>query len=157
MKRLQTALAPLDLRNERHLKVMYEVRTHPEVASRLSGPPPKDYESHLQYLQKPAPGKVFFMITADRILCGYCQLALKGDEIELGWALHPAWWGKSIGSTAVKLLIEHVKKEYSAKVNQICLVVKRDNSAAIHIYKKSGFMIHSSDELKHEHLMYLRI
>jgi RimJ/RimL family protein N-acetyltransferase len=154
MKRPKTALELLDRQNEVHLRMMYGVRTHPDVASRLSGLPPKDYEQHLEYLTKIAMDKVFFIIMADLIPCGYCQITAKQNEIELGWALHPAWWGKSIGSTAVKLLIEHVKKEYPS--NQICLVVKKDNLAAIHIYKKSGFTVQRVDDLKNEYFMSLK-
>jgi len=152
MKRPKTILQPLDRSNEKHLQMMYDVRTHPEVASRLSGPPPQNYEQHVQYLRTTA-NKVFFLIAADRSLCGYCQITIRPNEMELGWALHPAWWGKSIGSAAVKLLVEHVKRTYPTRIDQICLVVKKDNLPAIHIYQKNGFAIHRSDDAKNEHFM----
>ena len=133
---------------------MFEVRTHPDVASRLSSPPPKTYEEHLFYLTHLPPNKVFFMIKADAMPCGYSQLTLKEEKIDLGWAIHPAWWGQSIGTNSVKLLIEYVNKKYPDK--SICLYVKKDNLAAIHVYKKSGFVIESSDTLKNEHSMRLQ-
>ncbi len=152
---MRTTLKPLDIQNELHLKMMYEVRAHPDVASMLSSSPPKDYEQHVHYLTKIASGKVFFIIMANQVACGYCQMTIKENEVELGWAIHPEWWGKKIGSASVALLVEHVKKKYSPRIYQICLLVKKNNLAAIHIYKKNGFFIHSSDDLKNEYLMCL--
>jgi RimJ/RimL family protein N-acetyltransferase len=152
MNRPNTALLPLNKQNETHLQLMYEVRTHPAVASRLSGIPPADYKQHLHYLTN-ITNKTFFIIIADHIPCGYCQATTKQNEIELGWALHPTWWGKSIGSTAVKLLIDHAKKHYPS--HSIYLTVKKDNPAAIHIYKKNGFIIQNTDSLHEEYIMHL--
>jgi RimJ/RimL family protein N-acetyltransferase len=145
-------IIPLDRQNDLHLQTMYTVRTHPKVAACLTTSPPTNYSQHLHYLRNIAPNKPFFIITADQIPCGYCQITDK-DPIELGWALHPDWWGKSIGSAAVQLLLAYVQQTYPHK--SLCLFVKRDNLAALHIYKKYGFSIQSFDSEKNEYFMTL--
>ena len=131
MSEMQIALKPLDIQNELHLKLMFEVRTHPDVASKLSSAPPKDYEQHVQYLTKIATNKMFFIITADQVSCGYCHITFRENEAELGWALHPAWWGKKIGSASVKLLVEHVKREYTASTSNVPVWLRQSPRGSI--------------------------
>ena len=147
MQPLNSTIISLQKENPLHLRLMYEVRTNPKVAICLTMAPPTDYESHVRYVQGVGEDKRFFIIVASQVLCGYCQATIKKNEIELGWAIHPDWWGKSIGSAAVTQLILLVNQEYPNQSKKICLTVKKNNYSAIHIYKKNGFVISSSDNL----------
>jgi len=53
------------------------------------------------------------------------------------------FWGKGIGEKATKLLIEYAKSKLS--LNEIKLLVKKDNKAALKIYEKVGFHIDNVD------------
>lgn len=49
------------------------------------------------------------------------------------------YWGKGVGYLATQQMLEHAKK--TLNLNYINLSVKKQNLAAIHIYKKSGFEV----------------
>lgn len=130
-------LIPLDRTNSAHLDLMYAVRTHPEVDKHLCNSPPDSFETHVQYLERAQKSgcKEFFLISFNGTLCGYCHTTSQKDAIELGWALHPDWWGKGIGRSCVKLLVETVQHS----VKELTLIVKKDNVRAFSLYQKCGF------------------
>jgi RimJ/RimL family protein N-acetyltransferase len=57
---------------------------------------------------------------------------------EFGVSTSKAYWGYGIGSELIKYLIEWSKE--SGIVRKINLRVRTDNAAAIHLYKKLGFI-----------------
>lgn len=149
-----TKLKKLDLNDPDQIGLMYKVRTHPQVDFFLSGSPPNNYLSHVNYLfNSTNKNKNFYIIYHGISPCGYCQTTVLEDSIEVGWAIHPEWWGKGIGTEAARLLINEAKNHASGK--KLILIVKSNNIAAIKIYKKYGFKIVSVD--KNENLMELYV
>jgi RimJ/RimL family protein N-acetyltransferase len=136
-------LVPLDQNNPDHVGWLFKVRTHPEVAARFFAPPPKKFVDHVQFLTKVLETKEreFFIVYADDQMTGYCQIINRSDNLEVGFALHPDWQGKGIGSASVQLLLDHIRQSGSDKSSHITLIVKKDNQRAINLYQKFGFVI----------------
>lgn len=127
-------LVGLDLNNPDHVGCMYKVRTHPDVDRNLNAAPPKNLLEHTQYLYR-VKNKQFFIILADHVCCGYCQCSFSDEEIELGWAIHPDYWGRGVGSYAVQRLIDLMLPYHK----DLVLVVKKNNQRAIALYRKHHF------------------
>jgi len=141
-----TKLVPLDQNNPDHVGWLYKVRTHPEVASHFFAPPPAKFIDHVQFLAKcmTTQERDFFIVYANDQMAGYCQIINHPDHLEVGFALHPDWQGKGIGSASVQLLLAHIKPSSSGK--SITLIVKKDNARAIKLYEKYGFVITNEKE-----------
>ena len=150
----EVKLAALDQNNLDQLHLMYTVRTHPDVDKYLCNLPPKSFDEHVQYLAKAvsSEAKRFFIICFQERLCGYCHVTSRANTLELGWALHPDWWGKGIGKQSVLLLIQFLQESGLADGKSLSLIVKKDNTKALSLYKKSGFVILSENE-NQEYLM----
>lgn len=149
-------LVALDLNDLDHLNLMYSVRTHPDVDQYLCQLPPADFSKHVQYLKKAMQSgtKRFFVIDSQDHLCGYCHVTSREDTLELGWALHPDWWGKGIGKCSVSLLIQLLQEFGLAEGKVLTLIVKKDNIKAISLYKKSGFVILGETEHQEYRMQY---
>lgn len=130
-------LIELDKDNQEHLNLMYLVRAHPEVDCCLRGNPPENYSSHVNYLQSIGPHKKFYIIQSQWVLCGYCQLTLSNENIEIGMALHPNFCNRGLGSKALAELLQIIQEEYKNK--ELILFVKKDNLRAISLYRKHSF------------------
>ena len=130
-------LVSVDQNNPDHVGWLYKVRTHPEVAAHFFAPPPSKFIDHVQFLKKVLEAKErdFFIVYADGQMCGYCQIINHSDSYEVGFALHPDWQGKGIGSVSVELLLAHIQRLDTDKSKNITLVVKKDNLRAIALYK----------------------
>lgn len=141
-------LLPLDRNDLKHLNLMFSVRTHPEVDKHLCNSPPESFSKHVQYLDlaEKSGSKAFFIISYNDGLCGYCHVTSQSDCLELGWALHPDVWGKGIGKSSVKLLIQFLQTSSRADGKHLTLVVKKDNLRALSLYKKCGFIIINENE-----------
>lgn len=140
-------MVPLNKDDPDHVGIMFKVRTNPEVDQFLCAEPPLDFFEHVKYLNQVGNSKRFFILKKGDVLCGYCQLRIELDYVDLGWALDPKWWGQGIGNEAVKLLVEYVKKQPEFKSKKIVLFVKKENERAIHLYKKHGFRVIKDDSV----------
>ncbi len=93
----------------------------------------KDVNNNL--LNNPFSHYLLF-IEEDKIL-GYLNYYLMYDRIEIAnFNVLDEYQNKHIGTK----IIEYLIKEYSNKVDNITLEVKEDNSKAIYIYEKMGFV-----------------
>jgi RimJ/RimL family protein N-acetyltransferase len=135
-------LVPLDHNDPDHVGWMYKVRTHPEVASYFFAPPPSKYLDHVQFLVKVQESgeRQFFIVYVENEMSGYCQIIHRPDSLEVGFALHPSWWGKGIGGASMEALLDYTRQS-KMKSKDITLIVKKDNARAIHLYEKYGFVI----------------
>ena len=133
-------LVSLDLNDKTQVEWMYAVRAHPEVVPHFFAPPPSSYVHHIEFLRKAQESqeRQFWIILFDNQMTGYCQLIHRLDSLEVGLALHPAWWGRGIGQAAMQALLDYAQSLNTAK--EIALVVKKDNARAMHIYEKLGFV-----------------
>ncbi len=150
MRTQNIELTPLDLNNAKHMGCMFNVRTHPSVCTFMPGSPPKNFLEHVQYLYN-VKNKVFFLIGNEEELFGYCQATFGLEEIELGWAIAPQYWGKGIGTEAVRQLIETVLPHGK----RIVLYVRKNNPRAIALYKKYNFKITEERESTEDYKMEL--
>lgn len=149
-------LISLDINNPDHVGLMFKVRTHPDVDKFLSGKPPQNFLEHVKYLYGVGAAKRFFIVVANDQLCGYCQITPRQDNTETGWALHPDWWGKKVGSQAVAQLVNIIKQDPILKNKPIVLVVKKDNPRAVKLYKNHRFSITRENAAGDEYLMELK-
>lgn len=133
-------IKPVNLQDEEEVLFIFACRRHPDVAKHLFKPPPDDYELHKAYLKKNVPDKVrMYVAKSEAILVGYCHAyGFAGDEVELGFVVHPDWQGQGFGSGMVDLLVKEVTAIFPSK--QIHLEVKADNKKAIKLYEKHGFI-----------------
>jgi ribosomal protein S18 acetylase RimI-like enzyme len=148
-----TKLIELDKNNPEHLQVMYSVRTHPEVDRYLRQAPPENFAQHVHYLQNIGPHKKFYLIQSKSILCGYCQLTVTEDHIEIGMALHPSYFGQGIGSMALSQLLASIRQNQELKNKALILFVNKDNFRAIALYAKYGFQRVGNENEYEEYLM----
>ena len=116
---------------------MFHTRRHPDVDSMLTGDPPSDFNSHLQYLTSVKNKKFYVAIDGDAPV-GYSQITESEDCLELGFVVHPDFQGKGFGKDLVKETLKK-SKELSLNNQSIYLVVKKSNLKAINIYTKFGF------------------
>ena len=151
-------LVPLDKDNLTQLNMMYHVRIHPEVKKHLIQPPPETVTAHIHYINETIKTgiKRFFVIYCQENLCGYCHVTSRNQDLELGWALDPIWWGKGIGKSSVLLLIQLLKNSELTEDKTLMLTVKKDNIRAVSLYKKCGFAILNETENQEYVMQYLR-
>ena len=69
---------------------------------------------------------------------GFCGLTLlnEPDEIEIGWWLHPSYWGMGIATEAASRVVTYAFNEL--KLSQIVSIAQPENSSSINIMKKIG-------------------
>ncbi len=77
-------------------------------------------------------------------MTGYCQIIHFDDRDEIGFAIHPDWQNRGIGSESIRLLLDRL----ALSNKKICLIAKSDNLRAIHLYKKHGFTEKERNEEK---------
>lgn len=147
------SLIHLDKSNPDHLAMMYSVRTHPEVDRYLRGSPPASFFDHVNYLRRVGPHKKFYLIQVETLLCGYCQLTVSEDQVEIGMALHPNHCSKGIGTRAMPLLLELAQQDEEMSHKSFILFVKKDNSRAIALYAKYDFKRIGNENEHGEYLM----
>jgi RimJ/RimL family protein N-acetyltransferase len=142
-KKQLVKLAPLDHDNPDQVGWMYKVRAHPEVASYFFAPPPIKYLDHVQFLSNAHEKgeRQFFIVYVGTEMSGYCQIIHRQDSLEIGFALHPQWWGQGIGGASMQALLDHIRHSQDLRSKAIILIVKKDNARAIHLYEKFGFTI----------------
>jgi len=123
-----------------HLRFLYDVRTAPEVAQFLQGNPPKDYNSHVAWARKSISKSIreFFLLEFGGNLLGYFQLYnFRNKECEVGYAMHPKQSGRGYGNVLVQSSIKEASRRY---LDKAVLFVKVENTKAIYLYKKHGFV-----------------
>jgi len=149
-------LIPLDINDPDQVEWIYKVRTHPDVASHFFAPPPENFKAHMQFLFNATKNKErdFFIVYSNDEPCGYCQVIHRYDSYDVGFAFHPNYWGKGLGSASCEQLIACVKNYPEKK--KITLVVKKNNKRALNLYKKLGFVIINEDPNKEQFLMSLQ-
>lgn len=141
-------LIELNLNDLQHLEMMYSVRTHPLVAMHLRKDPPTHFAAHVNYLNHIGSNKKFYLIQADSSLCGYCQFDILEQKLEIGISIHPDFCNRGIGTLALPLFLQKIKKLDLTKNKPITLFVKKDNLRAIALYTKCGFK-HVGDANEH--------
>lgn len=146
-------LIELDVENEHHLRIMYAVRTHPQIVPFLRGAPPPDFSRHVDYLRNLPSQKKFFLVQSDSSLCGYCQITYANTDVEVGMALHPDFCNRGIGSKALSQLLQLLVHDEKAQNKSIILFVKKDNSRAIALYNKYSFKCVGNENEYGEYLM----
>lgn len=139
-------LTELDKGNSDHLACMFEVRTHAEVDKYLRGSPPASYADHVNYLKNVGRHKRFYLIGIGSHLGGYCQMTISEAHIEIGMALHPDHSSKGVGSNALPKLFDQIQLDNDLKGKPIILFVKKDNTRAIALYRKHGFIPESEND-----------
>lgn len=80
---------------------------------------------------------VTVLIYLNDIPVGYGHLDKENNTVWLGIAINEAYQGIGLGNRMMKYLID-VASEY--KVKTISLTVDKDNSTAIYLYQKIGFI-----------------
>jgi len=130
-------LKKIDLQNESEVKFVYDVRCHPDVDKWLFGSRPVNFESHKKHLE--SNERVF--IIYDDIPIGYCSYKESGEEIEVGWKIHPDYQNKGYGVKSVPMLISKIRSK-----KNIVLYVVKNNNRALAVYQKAGFRLVNADE-----------
>ena len=146
-------LIELDKHDSLHLEILYIVRSHPEVDRYLRGTPPANFSAHVNYLQNISPHKRFYLVQTNDSFCGYCQLTISENHVEVGMALHPDYCNKGIGSKALSSLLERIRQDNEIKNKPLILYVKKDNLRAIALYTKQGFKRIGAENEYGEYLM----
>lgn len=143
------SLRPFQIQDSQASRFVFDVRSNPRVAASLYSSPPTSWIQHDAWVRKNVDheARTLFIVEKDGEDVGYCQAFSFGfpnsPSAELGWALHPDYWGKGIGSEAVWAWLAYAKRfQY---VDELRLSVKPSNEAALKIYSKQGFGVLSAE------------
>lgn len=127
------------------LETLVEMRSDPEVNKYLGGPEAQNREA----IEKRLP---FYLDCYEKFGFGFCMMIWKetgeeigsagiqplGDsgEIEVGYNMKKAFWGKGIGTEAARAWLEHGFN--IAGLERIVAVAHPENRASRHIMEKCG-------------------
>lgn len=144
-----------NIENTFQVQFMYDVRTAPEVAKNLFGNPPANLDQHVSWLNKQKNIRHIFIIADEYAgAIGYCHIYnITESSVEVGWAFHPKHHNKGYGAEAVNMLIKECNKLHPGK--EIELYVKNDNTPAVILYVKAGFIaLEVKDNILHMKIKY---
>lgn len=103
-----------------------------------------DAEQWIQFTSGQQPAQNF-AITYNSKVAGSIGVLLKDDiyrkNIEIGYFLGENYWGKGIASSALKLLLQYISKQFD--VVRIYAEVFEHNKASMRVLEKSGFYLES--------------
>jgi RimJ/RimL family protein N-acetyltransferase len=69
--------------------------------------------------------------------CGLQPIELDGvDEVEIGWWLARAWWGKGLGTEAARVALRDALER--VRLRRVISIVHPANRASIHVMEKLG-------------------
>ena len=84
----------------------------------------------------------------DECLIGYCGLMpqIVGDvpEIELGYRLHPAYWGRGLGTEAAQAVVKYAAE--TLKLTRLIAVIEADNLGSVQVALRAGMHKESETE-----------
>ena len=77
----------------------------------------------------------------DQRLIGYCgfmpQMVNDTPEIELGYRLHPAYWGRGLGTEAARATVKYAAD--TLKLTRLIAVIEADNVGSVQVALRAGF------------------
>ena len=84
----------------------------------------------------------------DKQLIGYCgfmpQIVSDVPEIELGYRLHPAYWGRGLGSEAARAAVKYAAD--TLKLPRLVAVIEADNLGSVQVALRAG--MHKETEIE---------
>ncbi len=87
--------------------------------------------------------------------CGLQPLALCGPEVELGYDLHPEWWGRGLATEAARAVLRHAFSELG--MDRVVAVVKDHHAASRRVLEKVGFALVGPTEAYGESMLLYEI
>ena len=85
-----------------------------------------------------------FAITYEEMITGSAGIFLQDDvyrnTVELGYFIGEAFWNKGIATEAVKVLCNHIQKEFKL-TKRITARVFQHNKASMKVLQKTGFVL----------------
>ncbi len=76
----------------------------------------------------------------DQRLVGYCgfmpQIVSDVPEIELGYRLHPAYWGRGLGTEAARAAVAYAAD--TLKLKRLVAVIEADNLSSVQVALRAG-------------------
>lgn len=115
-----------------------------------SFPSPYTVMDALQWINKESSAQPItkFAIEYQGSVVGGIGMILNEDvyrnNIELGYFVGETYWGKGIATTAIKTIVEHIQKNYSA--NRVMARVYAHNTASMKALQKAGFHLEGIQE-----------
>ena len=77
----------------------------------------------------------------DQRLIGYCgfmpQIVNDTPEVELGYRLHPEYWGRGIGTEAAQAMVKYAAD--TLKLTRLVAVIETDNIGSVQVALRAGF------------------
>ena len=126
-------------KDKEDLIFLYNTRRDEAISKMLTGSPPKDYESHVKYLESVQEKVrwIFIAFNDEEERVGYCQIYdVSEKKIEVGFVINSFFQGKGYGKKIVIGTINKSRELFPER--KIVLYVKKNNGKAIHIYKNLG-------------------
>ena len=132
-------MSPLDKGDEAEMRFLFDARTRPSVAKLLFGVPPSSMEFHRRWVEANVPARrLMYVARLGGRLAGYCHAyGFEGDEVEVGFVVHPDFQGRGCGGRMVEELVIEMGRLMPDK--KVVLKVRSDNSVAIGTYERRGF------------------
>ena len=76
----------------------------------------------------------------DQRLIGYCgfmpQIVSDVPELELGYRLHPAYWGRGLGTEAARAVVAYAAD--TLKLKRLVAVIEADNLGSVQVALRAG-------------------
>lgn len=118
------------------LDLVYSWQQIKEIRAFFNNPSAPTYDEHTNWFIKrlTKTNEPYFILVYEGKDIGALSLTLNADkEYELGWYILPDYWGKGIGTAALK-----IAKKYGV-IRPIRAFVKEGNIASHKAFKKAGF------------------
>jgi RimJ/RimL family protein N-acetyltransferase len=153
---LYTARLRLEPFAARHLDGLHEMNRHAEVMHYISGQPetPEQTAAGMARVQRcwAAWGTswwAFVDLTRDRVVGAGCiqylrrdaapaqdLQSLRGNPLEIGWRLHPAWWHQGLATEAAVRMRDFAFEQFEAP--ELLAVRHPDNAASARVMDRLG-------------------
>ena len=84
----------------------------------------------------------------DKLLIGYCgfmpQIVSDTPEIELGYRLNPAYWGRGLGTEAARAAVKYAAD--ALRLTRLVAVIEADNLGSVQVALRAG--MHKEAEIE---------
>lgn len=128
------------------IEFLWYLRCQPEVFKYFRTPEIAPWEDHLNWIMPVLLGftnKELFVIEYSEKPVGQLRFDYEEESAEISISLLKEFWGKGIGTQALRLAVKWAKK--SKKAKQLLAELHQDNVASQKLFEKSGLKLQSQE------------
>ncbi len=152
MRVIETPRFTLEPQIAAHAEEMFVVLSDPAIYEYENQPPPSLEWLRIRFTKLEtrlsADGREQWLNWVIRVptskLIGYVQATVRPGHAAIAYELCSAYWGRGLGSGAVKAMISELVEHY--RVRSLFAVLKRDNFRSVRLLEHLGFSLASPEQ-----------